>query len=199
MIARSDGIEVYYVNSGMPGYTGYQVPWGDDAYPRFLFSPEAIANEGLPTMQVGEDLVVDNVDGRGVLRILSGSQERFYGVALGGLRFVGSEYVEEEHKYFDPGVDLAGTDGDLYGFHIIPAEPACGPKMGVVMSAATGELVACGWANLGPLLVNRDDSYSGVASPVFPGDAPSDNFEGCDRLFDVRDLGGESHHAEQQQ
>lgn len=189
MIARTDGIEIYYVNFNMPGYTGYQVPWGDEAYPRFVFSSEAVASEGLPAMQVGEDLAIEDVGGRGVLRILSASQERFYGATYGGMWFLGSEYVEEEYMYFDPGVDLAGTDGDLYGFHIIPAEPACGPKMGVVMSAATGDLVACGWANLGPLLVNLDESYSGVENPVFPDDASSGNFEVCDRPMDMRDLG----------
>ena len=198
MNVRSDGIEVYYVNFNMPGYTGYEVPWDDEAYPRFVFSPEAIANEGLPAMQVAEDLVIEDVDGRGVLRILNASQERFYGAAFGGMRFLGSDYVEEEYMYLDPGVDLAGTDGDLYGFHIIPAEPACGPKMGVVMSAATGELVACGWANLGPLLVNLDESYSGVENPVFPDDAPSGNFEVCDRPMDMRDLDRASHGAGRQ-
>ena len=192
MIARPDGVEVIHVQHSGPLLAGYQIPWGDDAYPRFVFSSEVFL--GPTTVKVSDDFQVevvhdDETQTHGVLRISRGAERRFYEAALPGPRFLGSEYVSQEREYYEPTVGLSGTDGEHYGYRIIPNEPACGPQMTIVVSAMTGESVMCGWDLLGPVLVNFDGSYTGVEDTVFPVDEPSMSAVDCEKRMNVFELG----------
>ena len=192
MIARPDGVEVIHVQHSGPLLAGYQIPWGDDAYPRFVFSSEVFL--GPTTVKVSDDFQVevvhdDETQTHGVLRISKGAERRFYEAALPGPRFLGSEYVSQEREYYEPTVGLSGTDGEHYGYRIIPNEPACGPQMTIVVSAMTGESVMCGWDLLGPVLVNFDGSYTGVEDTVFPVDEPSMSAVDCEKRMNVFELG----------
>ena len=190
MIARSDGVEVIYVRGLGPPYAGYLIPWGDDAYPLFVSSSYARALRRPTAVQVSKDLLVelihDDMYTYGVLRISNGVEQRFYEAASNGTWFLGSEHVVQERIYHDPIYRLSGTDGEHYGYHIVPHEPNCGPQMTVVVSAVTGELVMCGWDLLGPVLVNFDESYPGVEDAVFPVDEPSKSTADCDNSRNIR-------------
>ena len=187
MVARKTGVEVLYFDAlshPLNGLVGFEIPWGDDAYPRFVFSPR---EELRPSeVRVSEDFVIDRFD-VDVMRFTLSGEQRFYGAGSRGMFDLGSDYavVDTGSKYATD--RLAGSDGERYGFNITFGEPACGPQMAVVMSASTGGLVACGMANLGPVLVNFDESYGGVEEPVFP--AERSGSADCDRYMDLRELG----------
>ena len=184
MVARSDGVEVIHVRGVGPYYAGYLIPWGDDAYPLFVSAGEFHALWRPTPVKMSKDLLVeivhdDETQVHGVMGISKGAEQRFYEATPLGPRFLGSEYVAREREYYEPAVGLSGTDGEHYGYHIIPHEPNCGPQMAVVVSAVTGEPVMCGWDHLGPVLVNFDESYPGVEDPVFPIDEPSKSAVSC--------------------
>lgn len=196
MVVHPDGVEVLTVEDFFyGGIVMFRVPWGDDAYPSFLYSPEGVAWSGVSVMQVNEDFRVEKVD-EGMFKIFTPLQERFYSVGTGGLYYEGEEYTIPENRLPQwesgaPSSDMSGSDGRYYGFNSVPYETSCTPQMGFVISGVTGELVACGWSYFGPVLANVDGSFTGIEDPVFPVDDPESEPEDCyqdNRVLDIRDL-----------
>lgn len=190
MYATADGIEVQYVDWRRNDMTVIRVPWGDDAYPMFIWSIDPYDDPGTPVMQVGENLHVEQADA-GVFEISTPRTRRYYRLDYNGLHSLDSDYespeLDQEHIDAWSTREMAGTDGRRYGLRIIPHEPACGPQLSLLFSGATGELIACGWSYLGPVLVNLDESYRGIESPVLPAPYASGSEE-CDRVVGVVDL-----------
>ena len=190
--ARPDGVEVVYARGVAPYLVGYQVPWGDEAYPRFVFSDEASSLWLSTTARVSEDLEIEvMLDNEGlpdtVLGISKGTDQRFYEATAHGTRFLGLEYVPRQREYSESGLGLAGSDGEYYGYHIT-GDLRCGPHLAVVVSASTGEFIMCGWDRFGPVFVNFDEYYSGVGKLVFPADEPTQTAD-CDRRMNILELG----------
>lgn len=202
IVARSDGVRVLHTRGYGPPYAGYLIPWGDDAYPLFVSQREVYSLRWPTTVNVRSDFQIelvydDETRTHGVLKISKGAEQRFYAAGVPGPRFLGSAYVAQAREYYEPTVSLSGTDGEHYGYSIVPNEPACGPELAVVLSAATGEMVMCGWDVIGPVLVNLDESYPGVEDAVFPVDEPSKSSPGCEdtrtgiraNIFDISEFG----------
>lgn len=152
-----------------------------------------------PAVQVGEDLVVEEV-ADGVFGISTSEHIGYYGLGWGGLRYLGREYVppetteadEQRAREMGDTFWLTGTDGRWYGFgSYVHYEPACPPYpggKGFVVAGDTGELVICGWSFLAPVLASLDGSYEGVAAPMLPAETAVGGAEDCDRVLDLREL-----------
>ncbi|MDE0268622.1 MAG: hypothetical protein OXI96_06255 [Acidimicrobiaceae bacterium] len=155
-----------------------RVPWGDEAYPYFGW-PE-IEDTRSRQVSVGDETIsADFVNGW--LHIATSQQERYYRDNLQEFAPLVSTPQElpvapdwDTDGIMNPVVVLDGTDGFHYGWRIIHAEPTCPWEDGFIVAGDTGEVVACGWARGGALLINPEGSPSLVDNFVVPKLATSE-------------------------
>ena len=61
---------------------------------------------------------------------------------------------------------FAGTDGRHYGLTVWFDEPACGGSLTYIVDSLSGEIAACGWSWVGPLLVAPPNAVSDSFVPA---------------------------------
>ena len=148
-----------------------RVPWGDEAYPYFAWSEDVprwyfkqTRDVGVEVSTVAEGFRVATAAGEAYYRRPTGGKQRL--ARTGGsleehLEAVGLEPGEDYEYGWHYRVYLDGTDGFHYGFRLVYPEPNCPWEESFIVAGDTGEVVACGAARGGVLLMLPEG-----ASPV---------------------------------
>ncbi|WP_428118651.1 hypothetical protein [Candidatus Poriferisodalis sp.] len=153
--------------NGAAGNALYSIPWGDEAYPQFWFDSEYLTDR---TLEFPEWLQIDLVSTnsgsdaeRYWMRVSIADQTRWYGIYRGGLRAVDAAdlveddtAIEQERMHGGPTPLFDGSDGQHYAFRVRePSDTSCPFEYGFVVDGVTGNVITCGEAFGGPVLVNQ--------------------------------------------